>query len=79
MKEAKKESKDHQGHLDEFQSRHSSGHSTLLDSAGSDQGGQMLDKQDFWSYVLWSDETKIKWFVHNKVVFIWHKKGNLQC
>ncbi|KAK3525993.1 hypothetical protein QTP70_011807 [Hemibagrus guttatus] len=35
-----------------------------------------LDKEeDFWSSVLWSDETKIELFGHNDVAFIWHKKG----
>ncbi|KAK3521296.1 hypothetical protein QTP70_003144 [Hemibagrus guttatus] len=35
-----------------------------------------LDKEeDFWSSVLWTDETKIELFGHNDVAFIWHKKG----
>ncbi|KAK3523864.1 hypothetical protein QTP70_010508 [Hemibagrus guttatus] len=35
-----------------------------------------LDKEeDFWSSVLWSDETKIELFGHNDVAFIWRKKG----
>ncbi|KAK3522985.1 hypothetical protein QTP86_010494 [Hemibagrus guttatus] len=35
-----------------------------------------LDKEeDFWSSVLWSDETKIVLFGHNDVAFIWRKKG----
>ncbi|KAK3519341.1 hypothetical protein QTP70_024775, partial [Hemibagrus guttatus] len=35
-----------------------------------------LDKEeDFWSSVLWSDETKIELFGHNDVAFIWCKKG----
>ncbi|KAK3563981.1 hypothetical protein QTP86_006237 [Hemibagrus guttatus] len=35
-----------------------------------------LDKEeDFWSSVLWSDETKIGLFGHNDVVFILCKKG----
>ncbi|KAK3507235.1 hypothetical protein QTP70_011919 [Hemibagrus guttatus] len=34
-----------------------------------------LDKEeDFWSSVLWSDETKIELFGHNDVAFIWRKK-----
>ncbi|KAK3567675.1 hypothetical protein QTP86_020610 [Hemibagrus guttatus] len=35
-----------------------------------------LDKEeDFWSSVLWSDETKIELFGHNDVAFICRKKG----
>uniref|UniRef100_A0A3B4UQ54 Tc1-like transposase DDE domain-containing protein n=1 Tax=Seriola dumerili TaxID=41447 RepID=A0A3B4UQ54_SERDU len=35
-----------------------------------------LDKEeDFWSSVLWSDETKIELFGHNDVSFIWRRKG----
>lgn len=35
-----------------------------------------LDKdENFWSSVLWSDETKIELFGHNDVAFIWRKKG----
>ncbi|KAK3518577.1 hypothetical protein QTP70_004094 [Hemibagrus guttatus] len=35
-----------------------------------------LDKEeDFWSSVLWSDETKIELFGHNDVAFILCKKG----
>ncbi|KAK3557409.1 hypothetical protein QTP70_026653 [Hemibagrus guttatus] len=35
-----------------------------------------LDKEeDFWSSVLWSDETKIELSGHNDVAFIWCKKG----
>lgn len=36
-----------------------------------------LDKEeDFWSSVIWSDETKTELFGHNDVAFIWCKKKN---
>lgn len=38
-------------------------------------GNSHLDKEDFWSSVLWTDETLIELFGYNDLAFNWSKKG----
>lgn len=35
----------------------------------------LLKKKDYWTNVLWSDETKIELFGHNKTSTVWRKKN----